>query len=310
MKMSMSTGNGQSPEDLHATNEAAPGAAYNSGGSGHADEASIPVSEERDTRLERWESWADIPLSIAALIFLICYAIPILDPDIPAPWPRVLSVTNAIIWIFFGVDYVLRVIIAHHHWHYIRTHILDLLIVVLPFFQPLRLLRLVVLLRVLNRRAGVSLRGRIGMYLASASAVVVVVAALAVLDSERGVPGSQLDNFADALWWAVVSVTTVGYGDIAPVTASGRIIAAGLMICGIGLLGTITGMLASWMVEKISDDSPENQAATRADVEHSEIREHTDAVALEHELVELKDRLAHIEEQLESLVSQDRFDAK
>ena len=69
------------------------------------------------------------------------------------------------------------------------------------------------LLTVLNRHAGRSLRGRVVVYVVGATSLVMFVAALAVLDVERGTPDANINSFADALWWAFATVTTVGYGD-------------------------------------------------------------------------------------------------
>lgn len=63
-----------------------------------------------------------------------------------------------------------------------------------------------------------------------------------------------------------MTVTTVGYGDIAPVTPMGRVIAAGLMLAGIALLGVVTATLASWIVDRVSEVDEANQAATQAQV--------------------------------------------
>lgn len=83
-----------------------------------------------------------------------------------------------------------------------------------------------------------------------------------MLDAERGNPGAQIQSFGDALWWAVVSTTTVGYGDLVPTTDAGRMIAFGLMLAGIALLGAVTATLASWLMEKVEEGHEE----TRSDV--------------------------------------------
>lgn len=59
---------------------------------------------------------------------------------------------------------------------------------------------------------------------------------------------SNIKTAEDAIWWAFVTITTVGYGDKYPVTTEGRIIAAFLMVTGVGLFGTFTGYMTSWFV--------------------------------------------------------------
>lgn len=132
--------------------------------------------------------------------------------------------------------------------------------------RPLRLLRLVKLLNVLNRHAGGSLRGRVAVYVAGSTALVLFVAALAMLDAERGADGTNIATFGDALWWATTTVTTVGYGDRFPVTETGRLVAGGLMVAGIALLGIVTASFASWLIERVQQVEEQSQVATRRDV--------------------------------------------
>nr|MBA3233489.1 two pore domain potassium channel family protein [Propionibacteriales bacterium] len=89
--------------------------------------------------------------------------------------------------------------------------------------------------------------------IAGALPLVVFVAAVAMLDAERGAADANIESFGDAAWWAVTTMTTVGYGDRFPVTTEGRLIASALMLAGIALLGVVTAALASWFVERIGD---------------------------------------------------------
>ncbi len=95
-------------------------------------------------------------------------------------------------------------------WRYVERHVVDLVVVALPIFRPLRLLRLVLLLRVLNRRATESFRGKVAVYVCGSAVILIVCASLAVLDAERGHSGSNIHSFGTALWWAISTVTTVG----------------------------------------------------------------------------------------------------
>lgn len=217
-------------------------------------------------RGRRWEELLDWPLTVASVVFLTAYAWPILDPDLDRSWRLLCEVLTWVTWTAFAVDYVVRLALAADRPRFVRTNLIDLAVVVLPLLRPLRLLRLVTVLRVLDRYAGGALRGRVLTYVGSATALVMFLAALALLDAERNHPEANVTDFPDALWWAFATVTTVGYGDRFPVTGTGRAIAAGLMLVGIALLGTVTAAVASWLVEKVQQADEASEAVTRRDI--------------------------------------------
>jgi voltage-gated potassium channel len=219
-----------------------------------------------ESRRQRWEDSADWPLTITAVVFLAAYAAPILRPDLVSPWLMVCQFVTWAAWALFVLDYVVRLALSRDRAAFARGNLFDLAVVALPLLRPLRLLRLVTLLSVLNRYAGGSLRGRVAVYVAGATSLVLFVASLAVLDVERGTKGATITTFGDALWWAMTTVTTVGYGDRYPLTAQGRFIAGGLMLAGIALLGIVTASLASWLIDKVREVEEHAQSATRADV--------------------------------------------
>jgi voltage-gated potassium channel len=126
---------------------------------------------------------------------------------------------------------------------------------------------LVALLAVLNRTSTRTLRGRVVTYVVGGTLLLVLVGALAVTDAERGAPGANIAGFGDGLWWAVTTMTTVGYGDRFPVTTTGRFVAVALMVGGIALLGVVTATLASWLVDRVAAENDAEQAATRTQVE-------------------------------------------
>lgn len=220
-----------------------------------------------DARRIRWERAGEWPLTVAALVFLLAYAWPILDPGLPETVVMTTEVLAWTAWAAFAVDYAVRLGLAEHRTRFVRTNLLDLAVVLLPLLRPLRLLRLITLLAVLNRKAGGSLRGRVSVYVGGAAVMTMFVAALAVLDAERGAEGATIDGFGDAMWWAATTVTTVGYGDRFPVTPEGRLVAVGLMLAGIALIGVITATLASWLVERVQEIEDTARAATSRDVQ-------------------------------------------
>lgn len=217
-------------------------------------------------RAEDWERRMEWPLTVGALAYLVAYAYPILEPSMDPTLQRATTAVTALVWAAFAVDYAARLMLSRDRWKFVRTNLFDLAVVVLPMFRPLRLLRLLTALSVLNRYAGSSLRGRVAVYAAGGITLALVISALAMLDAERGVPGSNIESFGDALWWSFATVTTVGYGDQFPVTMAGRLIATALMLTGIALLGVITASFATWMIERVEEIDEESQTATRRDI--------------------------------------------
>lgn len=140
---------------------------------------------------------------------------------------------------------------------------MDVATLAVPMLRPLRALRVVVALNVLGRRGRTFARGWVVVYVAMAVAIVGFVASLAVLDAEGASPEANIRTFGDALWWAATTVTTVGNGDRFPTTTEGRIVAVGLMVTGIALVGVVTATLASWFVEKVAEFRPPSSAPRR-----------------------------------------------
>ena len=209
-------------------------------------------AQQRAGQRERWETLSEWPLVVAALAFLAAYAIPILHPALPR-WLGVLCWwTTWITWLMFVLDYLVRLMLAESRRTFVIRHWLDLIVIALPLLRPLRLLRLVPLLSVINRRATTRLQGRVATYVVGGALLLAFVGALAELNAERNAPGATIVNFGDAIWWATTTMTTVGYGDTYPVTVIGRWVAAALMVGGVALLGTVTATFASWLVDRVS----------------------------------------------------------
>ncbi len=235
------------------------------------------------TRTQRWH---ELVLVVTAVVFIVAFSVPIIRPQAS---PTVHDLCEALVWTcwaIFGVDFFIQWRRAEAKGRFLRRHVLDVIALLLPVFQMLRLVRLITLLRVLNRlhdRATTAVRGRVTIYVLGAISLVIYLGALAVLDEERAADG-QIQTFGDALWWATVTATTVGYGDYTPVTVGGRLVAGGLMVCGIALLGIVTASMASWLIERIRDVEEQTEAATRADI----VRLSQQLEQVHAELVELR----------------------
>ena len=193
-------------------------------------------------------------LVVASAIFLVAFAVPILEPGIPHFWRRVCDYVQWLTWLVFVIDLIAQFMNAQEKKRWLLRHPLDVIVLALPIIRPLRVLRVVVMLRALNRTTVVRLRGRVATYVGSAALLLGFTAALTCLSVERNAPGSNIHTFGDAAWWTIATMTTVGYGDRFPVTTEGRFIGAALMLGGIALVGTVTATLASWFTEQVRRD--------------------------------------------------------
>ncbi|MGQ0840352.1 potassium channel family protein [Actinokineospora sp.] len=231
----------------------------------------IPTPGERkvdplEPRLTAWEARTDLPLTALAVVFLVAYAWQVLDTGASPTTRYVLEVGLWVVWAVFVVDYVARLALARDRLRFVRRHLFDLIVIALPMVRQLRALRLITVFKVLNRRIGSGMRGRIGVYVGGTTLLVGLSAALAVLDAERSDPDATITTFGDALWWTLTTISTVGYGDRYPITVEGRLVAATLMVGGIALLGVVTGVIASWFVEKIAGAEHSIEETTRTEV--------------------------------------------
>ncbi|HEX7827946.1 MAG TPA: ion channel [Mycobacterium sp.] len=218
-------------------------------------------------------------MAAVALVFLALYSVQVLA----RPHGEANYLVNAAMfatYLIFVADYAARLYLADPRFKWFIRNLLDLAIIVLPFLRPLRLLSLAVVIEVLQRAIGDNIRGKVMMYTAISAVVMIYAASLAVLDLERDQTGTHINNFGDAVWWSITTVTTVGYGDIYPVTTAGRVVAVALMIGGVSLLGVVTATLASWIVQRVAEEDTASQAATAAQIEElrDEIRHLTEIV--------------------------------
>jgi voltage-gated potassium channel len=241
-----------------------------------------------ESRLNRWQARVEWPMAVLAVVFLVGYAVDVLAVGLGPSWHHALQALDYAIWAAFAAELVVRVSLATDRVRYVLRHLFDVIVLVLPFLRALRVLRLIFLLRALNRWIIDSLRGQILLYGAGTAVLFIFCGALAVLDAERGHAGANITTFGSALWWAAVTIFTVGYGDRVPVTGEGRIVAVVLMAGGVALVGAVTASFATWLIERVRVqdelDEAADQAATRRDL-HAV---HAQLDRVERELGELK----------------------
>ncbi|MFE5794763.1 potassium channel family protein [Streptomyces sp. NPDC056503] len=233
----------------------------------------MSVKKERPPKV-RWEERTQTPLLALAVAFGIAYAVPIVAPGAD-PWVhRLCSRVEWVVWGAFAVDYAVRLGLSPSRWAFVRSHPLDLLAVLLPMVQPLRLLRVVSTLLLVGRRARMAPQITLTTYVAGAVVGLMMFGSLAVLHVERDAPDGNIRTLGDAVWWSFTTMTTVGYGDHAPTTGLGRVLAVGLMLSGIALLGVVTANIAAWFISRFErDDAVERRQTELLETLTREVRE-------------------------------------
>ncbi|UAJ80626.1 potassium channel family protein [Leifsonia sp. ZF2019] len=203
-----------------------------------------------DAGRERWERATAWPGVVASVVFLIAYSWEILD-ERPARWLHALLVGVLLaVWLFFLVDYVIRFALADDKVRFVRRNKVDLLSVFLPMARPFRLLTGLSRIHGFRGDSPAHVRRRVLVIAGAFVVMFIYTIALAVYRAERYAPGGNIHSFGDAVWWACVTMATVGYGDFYPVTITGRVLAVVLMIGGIAIVGTASATVVSFLNER------------------------------------------------------------
>lgn len=194
------------------------------------------------------------------LVLSVLFVVLLVAPEVSEVDVDAVNVGMGLIWGAFAAEVVGLAVLAPSKRRMLREHWLDVVIVAAPFLRPLRIARVVRVVRA-GSAVGRALIGiaevvhRKGLQVYGAVTVGLIAAgAVLVYDFEQDVEGANITNLGDAFWWAVVTTTTVGYGDRFPVSVEGRAVATVLMLVGIGLVGVVTANVAAFFVERDQAD--------------------------------------------------------
>lgn len=190
----------------------------------------------------------------AGMMILALASITILLVPVSYPWMEIAD--NVIVTIFM-LDYIIRLLISSNKKDFFRHNVIDL-ISALPLnaiFKTLRVFKILKVLKIAKfaRLAAVFARfsKRISPFLKTNGLNYVLWCSVGLIGISAFLISYLEDkSLADALWWSIVTVTTVGYGDISPATAAGRVIAVILMIFGIGFIGMLTSTITTYFARK------------------------------------------------------------
>jgi voltage-gated potassium channel len=228
------------------------------------DDELTPDKARRAAAYDRFSAAVELPMLILAGLMLPILIVPIVWP-VHGAMAASFDSASYLIWALFIVEYLAKLALAPDRRRFVRSNVLDLVVIAVPFLRPLRVLRSLRLLRLVrlgwlgswavNAVRGVArvLSHRGFHFVLLAVMVLVFVGAAAEVGFESHAPGASIHSYGDALWWAMVTITTVGYGDKVPVTAAGRGVAVVFMVTGVALFGLLTATLSSYFAESGKD---------------------------------------------------------
>jgi voltage-gated potassium channel len=249
---------------------------------------------DRERQVERQvDRIFGIPALIAALLVVPVVFVDV-STSIGKPWTTISAVGNWTIWLVFAAEFVAYLAVVNHRLRWMRDHPLEVVIVFLtpPFLpsslQAIRVLRLLRLVRLL-RLAKVARN----FFPAQGLRYVALLALLTALGG--GAAFSALEKHHstwDGVWWAVSTMSTVGYGDVYPTTTAGRILAIAVMLVGIGFIATLTGSLAQRFL------------ATDVRAIEAEVAEETESmIEILGELRAVRQRIAQLEARIQRIAT-------
>ena len=194
----------------------------------------------RTSRRETYERRSALPVFVLGVLFLV----------------GIIETTTAqgdtssglwlmgVAWVGFVVDLLIQWVLDDEPRSFPRRHWFAILAVLVPFFRVL--LIAYVFLRLAGGRR--RLQAKIQFYALYLTVLVVLFGGALVLSAERSYPGSNITTYGEAIWWSLVSVTTVGYGDYFPVSPTGRAIATLMLVNGVVIISVITATVSSRFV--------------------------------------------------------------
>jgi voltage-gated potassium channel len=194
-------------------------------------------------------------LTFLALAFLVAFSYPAFVDPISTSTQSLLNIVQWITWVAFAGDLIYGLTKAPSKKGYLKKHPLEVAAVLLPFLRPLRLMRVISFGGLAIQKVAIGRQFAITIKVFIASIFVAYISAVQITISERNLVGSNIKNFGDGLWWAITTVTTVGYGDRFPISTEGRFLAVLLMFVGISLVGVITASVAAWFVKMSANDA-------------------------------------------------------
>jgi voltage-gated potassium channel len=248
--------------------------------------AGAKPSGGRHDLVDRIERVTKFPMTVLGVAWLVL-AIVVLSTDVNGSSSKVLVGSLFGIWVVLLAEYLVRLVVTPDTPGYVKRRWVEPATVLVPPLQGWHVVgieKMTLLLHEGELRVEAILKHHSLFRVLIAVVVTLFLGAWLVLLFEEKAKGSNIHNYPDALWWAIVTVTTVGYGDRFPVTEGGRVVAVVLMLVGIGLIGVLTATVASVFIKEHTDANKDEFKKGHAD--------------LGQQLSVISDRLADVERRL------------
>ena len=218
-------------------------------------------------KLQSWQNKTDGLLVVIAVGSLPLLLLETISDRLTEGDRNFIVIVNLVVFIAFAIDYIVKLVLTDSKPIYIRTQWLSLFIVIsqllallpaLGVFGVLRGVRAIRVLGVIARIFGIGaatkssgkefFKKRAASVAFGVAGLTLITSAVAFTIAEDVGDGRRINSFFDALWWSAATITTVGYGDIYPVTTAGRIIAVFTMVVGISTLAVVTARIAKFLI--------------------------------------------------------------
>lgn len=218
--------------------------------------ASTPTLHARSA-LGRWESATARVMMVFSVSWLVVATMLAVNPT--SPTADLERAALFALWAVFAVDVAIRLWLAPRKGAFIRHNLLDVGSVVLPFLRPFHLVTDLRRLQFFRNASNTSIRVGWIINAMVLSVLFVYTISLAVLVVERESDSSNIATLGDALWWSIVTIATVGYGDLYPVTVMGRVLGSILILGGIIIVGVATGTVISALNDAMVKAKPRHE---------------------------------------------------
>ena len=230
--------------------------------------ASTKPSGGRHDQVDRIEAITKFPMAVLGIVWLVV-AVSVLTSNAKGTSSLFLVGSLFVLWVIFLVEYLVRLVVTPSAKGYLARRWVEPATVLVPALQGWHIVGIEKVGLVVHEgalRLEAILKHHSLFRVLIAACATLVFGAWLVLLFEENAPRSNIHSYSEAIWWAIVTVTTVGYGDRFPISAGGQIVAVILMLVGIGLIGTLTATVASVFIKEHTDSNKEALQKSHADL--------------------------------------------